>query len=205
MCKICQNYSAKITIDKIEYDYCEECGFLSKTDLFIPSKNTEFNRYLQHENNSSEGYIKYQDNFYQSIKSYLGFEVLDFGCGNNHILADIINGEGLNCSYYDLYFYPEENYKKRLYDAIIMEEVIEHLKDPIAVLKELISLLKDGGKLIIRTMFIPTDFKINKWWYLRDITHISFFDFKTFSYLSKLLSLTIIYCNDKDLIILQKA
>ena len=131
--------------------------------------------------------------------------MLDFGCGNNHILANIINENNINSSYFDIYFYPDESYKKSLYDAIIMEEVIEHLSDPVSVLKELISLLEENGKLIIKTMFIKEDTNLKNWWYLRDITHISFFSFKTFSYLSKLLSLEIIYCNDKDLIILQKA
>ena len=117
---------------------------------------------------------------------------------------DILVENGFDAMYYDLYFYPEEKYKKHLYDAIILEEVIEHLKDPMCVLNDLIPLLENGGKIIIRTNFIPTNIFEGKWWYLRDTTHISFFDIKTFKYISNLLPLAIIHCNDKDLIIFEK-
>ena len=205
MCEICGKRTTNITVNNINYTICSSCGFLSKTKEFIPSVTDEYNRYLLHDNDTNDGYIKYQENFYNSIEKFLGENVLDFGCGNNHILANIINENNINSSYFDIYFYPDESYKKSLYDAIIMEEVIEHLSDPVSVLKELISLLEENGKLIIKTMFIKEDTNLKNWWYLRDITHISFFSFETFSYLSKLLSLEIIYCNDKDLIILQKA
>ena len=158
-----------------------------------------------HNNSNNDDYVKYQEKFYMQIKDFLGENVLDFGCGDNHILSDILIKNGIKSSYYDLYFYPDENYKKHLYNAIILEEVIEHLKDPKEVLSSLILLLNSKGKLIIRTQFIPKDVFNKKWWYLRDTTHISFFDLKTFLYLSKLLSLQIIYCNDKDLIIFEKA
>ena len=152
-----------------------------------------------------QSYILYQENFFNDIRKFLGKTVLDYGCGNNHILSDIIEKNGYNSSYYDLYFYPDVNYKKARYDAIILEEVIEHLSNPLEVLNELVTLLNNNGNLIIRTQFIPKDLLNKKWWYLRDITHISFFNFSTFKYLSKLLSLQIIYCNEKDLIILKKA
>ena len=65
-------------------------------------------------------------------------------------------------------------------------------------------LLKEKGNIIIRTRFIPINIFEGNWWYLRDITHISFFDLKTFLYLCEHFNLKIIYCNDKDLIVLQK-
>ena len=204
LCKICGNKTFTITIDKIEYSLCDNCGFLAKTPNFIPDENEEYSRYLLHDNDQNDGYISYQEKFYNDIKNFLGKSVLDYGCGNNHILSDILEKNGFNSSYYDLYFYPNENYKKARYDAIILEEVIEHLSNPLSVLKELIPLLNEGGNLVVRTQFVPTDFLTKKWWYFRDITHISFFNFHTFEYLSKLLSLQIIYCNEKDLIILKK-
>lgn len=204
MCKICGKPTNNLILDNIEYDICDFCGFMAKTIKHIPSQNDEYNRYLQHDNNSNDDYVKYQESFFNDIKNFLGKNVLDYGCGNHHILSDIINENNINSAYYDLYFYPDTNYEKARYDAIILEEVIEHVADPITVLKSLILLLNDGGNLIIRTRFIPSDFMLKKWWYLRDITHVSFFKIETFEYLSKLLSLQIIYCNEKDLIILKK-
>lgn len=204
MCKICGRNTKKITIDNVNYDFCGYCGFLCKTKEFILEPKLEFDRYQKHNNSSNEDYINYQEKFYFEIKEFLGKNVLDFGCGANHILSDILNKNNINSSYYDLYFYPDENYKKNLYDAIILEEVIEHIENPLLVLQDLAMLLNPNGKIIIRTRLIPENVFNIKWWYLRDCTHISFFDYNTFLYLSKLLSLSIIYCNDKDLVILKK-
>ena len=205
MCKICGLPSNELILNKISYEKCPGCNFLAKKDSFIVSSEKEFERYQNHENDDSSGYRDYQTRFYEMIKDFLGECVLDYGCGNNHILSNILNEYGINSNYYDLYFYPEINYKNTKYDSIILEEVIEHLKDPISVLKDLILLLNDNGRLIIRTNLITDKIDLNNWWYLRDITHISFFEFKTFETICELLSLKIIYCNSKDLIILQKA
>ena len=204
MCKICNNITIKKVINKLSYDFCPYCGFLSKDESYYLDSENEFKRYLEHNNNDNIGYISYQEKFYIEIEKFLGNDVLDYGCGDNHVLANIIKKNNKNVFYYDLYFYPDESFKKHFYDAIILEEVIEHIADPLTLLKYLMKLLKKDGKLIIRTMFIPRDVFDKNWWYLRDSTHISFFDLKTFEYICKLLSMSIIYCNDKDLIILQK-
>lgn len=204
MCKICKNKTIDKAIKNINYHFCPFCGFLAKDDSVILDSDKEFERYQKHDNNDNMGYVKYQEDFYQMIKDYLGKNVLDYGCGNGHILANIINKNEHVCSYYDLYFYPKENIEKSLYNAIILEEVVEHLKDPVLVLSNVIKFLDSNGNLIIRTRFIPSNVFDSDWWYLRDTTHISFFDIKTFEYLSKVFGLEIIYCNDKDLIILKK-
>ena len=35
-------------------------------------------------------------------------------------------------------------------------------------------MLKSSGRIIIKTKVIPTE--IDNWWYLRDVTHVSFVD-----------------------------
>ena len=90
------------------------------------------------------------------------------------------------------------------YDTIILEEVIEHLKEPLEDLMRLSLILNDAGKLIIRTRLFNEETDLPNWWYLRDQTHICFFSYQTFKKICELLNLRIIYCNDVDLIILQK-
>ena len=203
MCKICNNQSVSLTINGINYDKCNRCGFLSKQDMHILSSCDEYNRYLLHDNDDSLEYFNYQEKFYFMIKDYLKGNILDYGCGNNHILVNVMEKYGIKSNYYDLYFYKDTNYEKDLYKAIILEEVIEHLKDPIETLTHLVNLLSNGGNLIIRTRFIKDNIEPN-WWYLRDTTHISFFSIETFKYLCVKLKLKIIYCNMIDVIILQK-
>ena len=204
MCKICGKDTIKKVINNYEYDFCPCCGFLAKDDKYILNSAEEFDRYLKHNNGDNDGYIKYQEKFYLEIKDFLGQNNLDFGCGANHILANILNENNHKTSFFDLYFYPDENYKKHLYDAIILEEVIEHLASPAEVIQEISKLLNSKGKIIVRTQFIPEDVFTKNWWYLRDTTHISFFDLKTFDYLCEHFNFKNIYCNGKDLIILQK-
>ena len=204
MCKICGLTTNDVVYNKISYKKCPNCDFLCKTDEFIVDSKKECERYQHHDNDDNNGYLVYQTNFYEMIKDYLGTTSLDFGCGNNHILANIISKQGIESSYYDLYFYPNSDYKTKKYDSIILEEVIEHLYDPIAILKELYPLLNTNGVFIIRTNLLKDGLNLNNWWYLRDITHISFFSEKTFVKISEFLNMNIIYCNSKDLIILQK-
>ena len=108
---------------------------------------------------------------YLDVKDYIyGIDVLDFGCGKIHALADILNKNGFNCSYYDLFYYPE--FPNLLFDTIIMIEVFEHLEEPYNVLLNLKKYLKKSGRVIFQTKVYPDN--LDNWWYLRDTTHVSF-------------------------------
>lgn len=203
MCKICGNSTKLLSINNIFYRKCSLCDFLFKTDEYILSSKSEFERYKLH-NNNDQGYIDYQKNFYNDIKGFLYGKVLDYGCGDNHVLASIISDSGFDSSFYDLYFYHDEKVLNEKYDIIILEEVIEHLKDPLGEIKKLLEILNNSGKIIIRTQLLNYKVDLSKWWYLRDSTHISFFSFKTFKYICELFNLNIIYCNDKDILVLEK-
>lgn len=203
MCKICGFKTKKIEINGIIYHKCLNCGFMYKDESHILSSELEFDRYKLHNNNDKDYYL-YQKSFFEEIEKYLSGNILDYGCGDNHILSNIINEEGYYCSFYDLYFYDNEDTLLNLYNVIILEEVIEHLKSPITILKKLYSLLNKDGLFIIRTRLLNKNINLNSWWYLRDTTHISFFSFKSFQICCELLRMNIIYCNDKDLIILKK-
>lgn len=203
MCKICNKETISLVINGINYDKCNNCGYLAKKAEHILEEKEEYNRYLLHDNDTSEQYFNYQEKFYYEISNYLDNKVLDYGCGNNHILVNVLEKHGVDCNYFDLYFYNDTNYEKDRYKAIILEEVIEHLKDPTTTLKQLLNLLDTGGNLIIRTRFLKEELD-SKWWYLRDSTHIGFFEVKTFLYLCGIYNLKIIYCNDIDVIILKK-
>ena len=200
MCKICKKPTIKLQVGKLFYYQCSFCGFLEKSSEHHLSEEKEYQRYLQHDNNINDGYLRYQKTFLEQIRQHLGTKVLDFGCGESHLLASLIG-----CTYYDKYFYPNQDIYCNWYDTIIMEEVIEHLYDPVEELTRLDKLLIRGGKLVIRTQFLKDNTNLSEWWYLRDQTHISFFQTKTFNVICELFNYRIIYCNDFDLIILQKA
>jgi len=79
--------------------------------------------------------------------------VLDVGCGNNKTHGAI--GIDISCNSQcdaicDLNnsLYP---FKDSVFDAVICKQVIEHLPDSSAFLKELYRLVKSGGRVIIQT------------------------------------------------------
>ncbi|PHS57799.1 MAG: 2-polyprenyl-3-methyl-5-hydroxy-6-metoxy-1,4-benzoquinol methylase [Sulfurimonas sp.] len=126
---------------------------------------------------------------------------LDFGCGEGEVLAIILERNDIKCDRYDLFYFPNKVYKDKTYELILSTEVIEHLNNPIEILKELISHIKKDGFLVLMTAFRPLDIQeFLTWWYIRDITHIGFFTIKTFEYLAKELNLEIIKHNDKNTI-----
>ena len=87
-------------------------------------------------------------------------EVLDFGCGNGGFLKRIkkysssIAGIELEKRVLDYYnnlikIFSSLNDVKTKFNLITAFHVVEHLKDPISVLRQLAELLEENGKLVI--------------------------------------------------------
>jgi SAM-dependent methyltransferase len=81
--------------------------------------------------------------------------ILDLGCGLNKtpksIGIDNVDLEGVDLVY-DLNCIPYP-YNKGTIDKIIMNDIIEHLDDPIAVIRECHRILKEGSVLFIKVVY----------------------------------------------------
>jgi SAM-dependent methyltransferase len=100
---------------------------------------------------------------------------LDFGCGKDAVLTDILRRGGHECTPYDpLYNYPLPAGADS-YDCIVLCEVIEHLRDLRCEAALIRSLLAPQGYLFIRTELCSQRSDFNAWWYAQDCTHINFF------------------------------
>ena len=193
----CNNEMKKIIIDNHEYYLCDSCGYLKKASALDCTREKE--RYDKHV--CDEGYLRYMEGVYKKILPYLNEGLsLDFGCGKIHALANLMNSDNRKCEYYDLYYYNDK--PQASYDNIILIEVFEHISDIYSLILDLKSRLNKNGKIIIMTKPKPT--KLNGWWYMRDITHISFVEYKTMLRLSELLNLSLIYDENNDLFIFIK-
>lgn len=183
-------------INKIFYYECHNCGYLRKKD--IPNPELEKKRYDAHI--CDNGYLEYMNNVFLKIKNYLNNgKSLDYGCGQIHALSDILNNNNYQCDYYDLYYY--NNLKNEKYDNIILIEVFEHIEDIHNLIINLKSMLNSNGRIIIMTKEKPVD--LNNWWYLRDITHISFIEYKTMLKLAEMLDLRLVYDKENSLFIFE--
>ncbi len=172
------------------YIACRRCEFVSLNPQYRISSELEKQRYLEHNNDAtSSDYLNYVQGNFQNIEkmalselksakgSPANISVLDFGCGREPILANLLKKDGYSVFLYDRYFFDGIEYLNETYDIVLLIEVIEHLADPRAKLLELKKRLKPGGKVLIRTE--PLTFEeqfFKRWWYPGDKTHISFFN-----------------------------
>ncbi len=210
-CKICSSDTHKIQDPKSLkiYHKCTACEYIFLDEFFYVDSQREKKNYDKHHNTfESIGYVQmFEDLIENFILPYSEniAKTLDFGCGRGEVLPLLLEKEGFVSHRYDLYYFPKKVYEGEVYDLIVSTEVFEHLQNPLEVLKELLCHIKEGGYLLLMTIFHPSnDDEFFKWWYIRDVTHIGFFNLKTFEYLAKTLNLEIIKHNFKNSILLQK-
>lgn len=210
-CKICSSDTIEIQDPKSAkiYHKCARCDYIFLDEFFYVDNDREKKNYDKHDNSfDSLGYVKmFEDligdfiaNDSKNIKT-----ALDFGCGRGAVLSALLEKNSITCDVYDKFYFPQKIYENKKYDLIVSTEVIEHLSHPIEVLQELLSHIKEGGYLLLMTIFHPSnDDEFFKWWYIRDITHIGFFNLKTFEYIASSLNLKIVKHNSKNIILFEK-
>ena len=181
-----------------------QSGLVYKDESHCISSEAEHARYLTHNNQLDDPrYYAYQKQIFDTFVSHYVFgKILDYGCGEEAPLKAISQ---LDMACYDLYFHRHDHLLADTYDAIIMIEVIEHIRDVDWMFEKLVSWLNPKGRLIIQTEFKPPFGQIHTWWYIRDETHVSFFDEDVFRFYAQKHGLAVIYTNQKNRIVLEKA
>lgn len=202
-CLIC-NVKCETLMDvkmNVCYYDCPNCKFIFKDKKHYISSAKEKERYDMH-NNCSDNYKLFFDNLLNKVAYYSDSGIgLDYGCGPYPVLYNLLS-EKYEMYKYDLYYDNNFEYSKNIYDFITLTEVIEHLGEPLEVLKEIEGLLKPGGYLYVMTE-LTDGVSFLDWWYRRDITHICFYNSKTFKEIEKLLDFKVIIC-EKNLVVLRR-
>jgi 2-polyprenyl-3-methyl-5-hydroxy-6-metoxy-1,4-benzoquinol methylase len=141
-----------------------------------------------------ESYKKDKKQEIDFINSLPGGRIIDVGCGCGHFLNSI--GSQWTSIYgvdiVDVYksrgdvkplIYTRElvniGFSSGFFDAVILYHVIEHVKDPVSLIKEIRRILKDNGVLLLGTpnfgSWVARRFG-NNFRLLHDKTHICLFD-----------------------------
>ncbi|MCF1427893.1 MAG: class I SAM-dependent methyltransferase [Shewanella sp.] len=120
----------------------------------------------------------------QSKRPLAQLHGLDFGCGEGAVLSQMAAQDGVCVVNYDLYYHPDAEVLSRQYDFITLTEVIEHIADAAALMKQLHGLLKPGGVLAVMTKRVLDKDAFSRWHYKNDLTHICFYSDDTFLWLA---------------------
>lgn len=206
-CPVCQSATQSLKDPQLHilYHVCEMCQYIFKDPIHHVDEVREKKEYDRHQNSfESTGYVaRFRQLIDESIMPYNAQgNALDFGSGPGPVLYELLQQSGFNAYHYDPYYAPDLSYQSRTYDVITMTEVIEHLRNPRAVLNSLKSLLNPTGILVLTTEFRPgalDDFLA--WWYRRDITHIGFFNASSLTTLLSNIGFKVVSMDDKNTII----
>jgi len=134
-----------------------------------------------------------------------GGAILDFGSGPQPVPAALLSGLGFEVTIYDPFFAPETRWNTRLWDAIMVHEVAEHVQEPGTIFSSLAKMLVPGGVLCVRTRFLPEKREaFQNWHYRTDPTHVGFFSARSITALANRLGLGILRLEEPDRIILAK-
>ncbi len=209
-CILCESDNGKIFLiasdrynSSKEYKYfrCTNCNIVTLEDR---TNNKNFEAYNLEEPSIIQKFILWMS--YNKLRKYKkSGKVLDFGCGAGNLSFFLLkNGYNVNCFEIDP-IYQEHLEKKGLnvlkkiskdkYDIIVLDNVLEHLPNPIEVLKKLKKNLNDDGIFIISLPNINSlQFKIFKenWFHLDAPRHLNHFYKNSFSKLLERVNLNII-------------
>ncbi len=210
-CSLCNKDIKDIKTDtqgKI-YNLCTNCGLIQLDKGFLLSSEAEKQRYILHENSiDNKGYLGYLNNIItNSISPFLkpGNMILDFGCGPEKTWPDMLKALGYQVSTYDPFFDTNTDWLYKKFDAVTAIEVFEHLWSPAKELKVLNSNLAEGSYLVIRTMLHNNNWDyFQKWWYIGDPTHVSFYSSTTIDFICRTWNYDLIQIKDQCEIVLRK-
>lgn len=181
--------------DNRTFTLCGNCQLIFTETRFQLSKSEEEVRYKKHNNSiTNKGYVQFLNQAINPTLPFLNREMkgLDFGCGPQPVLAELLKMQGFDCDNYDPIFFPELEIENK-YDFIFATECFEHFFFPAKEIQKIKNLLKVDGYLIVMTDRWTKTELFKSWTYARDKTHVSFYHGRTMEFIAKKYSLSKIW------------
>ncbi len=181
---------------------CPTCEF-----IFVPPTQhlslSEQKEFYNHHQNSPEqfGYVQHLKSLTGPLLPFLKQtdRGLDYGSGPGPTLHTIFAKENITVQNYDPLYATHPHLLECQYDFVVSTEVVEHFTTPQTDWLRLHNLIKPNGILGVMTQFQPeplTEKTFADWWYHRDVTHIGFYNPKTFVWLAQNLGFKILLCQN---------
>ncbi len=207
-CPLCQEKQIEKIIPDINnrvYWRCPSCFLIFIDSNHLPAPQQEKARYDLHQNeNTDTTYLSFLSPMIDSIKPYIHKTMLglDYGCGPNPVLADMLRSQGYSIFHYDPYYFPIID--RINFDFVLSTEVVEHFHKVEVEWTRLIDLVNQGGYLGIMTHMYDDVTDLKKWYYMRDFTHTAFYHSQTFSFIAQHWKLKLCIMMNSRIAILQK-
>lgn len=195
-----------MNVKGVDYWRCNTCMATIMDPGQWLSAEIEYEQYLRHENSPADGgYRKFLSRLTTPLLKNLapGQNGLDYGCGPEPVLAQMLTEKGQNMSSFDPFFFPDQELLSGQYDFITCTETIEHFHNPGKEFHLFESMLKPGGWLALMTCFQTDDTRFSSWHYRRDPTHVVFYRETTLRHIARILGWS---CEipEKDIALMQK-
>ncbi|MBD3201962.1 MAG: methyltransferase domain-containing protein [Candidatus Lokiarchaeota archaeon] len=197
--------------------FCNNCGFLFTNPRFsdkdIENKYTTLNDLIKGGEDTineilNKNYFRIND-LYNLLRSYNilnkgNKEILDYGGGAGYMLLPFYKENKCDVLDYIDWKLPEHiSYlgkdlndlpENKKYDLILLLHTLEHVRNPVELLKNISTFLKDNGKIIIQ---VPLG-SFLEWKKLKEpLTHINFFSEQSIYNVVKLAGLNVIHIKTK--------
>lgn len=169
------------------YFDCGVCRLVFLAPAWYPDPQRECERYRLHRNSIEDaGYCRHLNRLLDVLAPLLpaGAAGLDYGCGPQPVLAQLLERRGFRTAGYDPFFQPDPTPLGRVYDFITCTEVVEHFRRPGEEFARLAGMLKAGGMLGVLTEWLEGGRNFQTWSYRRDFTHLCFYRRATMEWLA---------------------
>lgn len=190
VCPLCQERTtaAFAVVDNRRYHRCRHCDLTFLDPSQRPSAAAERAEYDLHQNDPDDP--RYRRHLAKLTEPLLrgvppGAEGLDFGSGPGPTIAVMLGEQGFRVRNYDPFFAPDRAVLERRYDFITCTETAEHFHEPAREFALFQRLLRPGGRLGVMTTMLTDAIDFQKWWYRREISHVSFYGSQTFDWLGR--------------------
>lgn len=176
---------------------CNQCGFKQCPDLSDVISYYETMQDTQYEEGRKQRLLQEKKVMAQIKRIKSSGKLLDIGAGSGILLEAALalgfDAEGVEPSRWlhekavkldlpvHLGVFPQKNALKGPYDIVTLIDVIEHVSNPVELIKEIKKVLKPNGILVVVTPDVDSYMARllkYKWWHFR-IAHIGYFNKQT--------------------------
>jgi len=206
-CPLCGGAVRRIGgADARDFFACPDCDLISVPRAQHLSNDDQRKRYALHHNTlDNAGYVAMLERFIDRLGRHLTppARVLDYGCGVNRILVQLLERKEYRAAGYDPLYEIGRNLNGP-YDAVISTEVFEHFARPRDEVESIRRLLEPNGLLAVSTSFHPAWERMPEWWYGRDPAHVALYSQTTMRWIAANIGFEIIELDEKNWCVLRR-